>query len=160
MFDRAFDIILKVEGGYSDDPRDPGGKTRYGITEAVARQYGYRGDIRNLPLDVAKTIYRRGYWDACLCDQLPWPLSCYVFDCAVNQGPDVARRLLQAALDTTQDGHLGPTTIRLAKQSNQWHWHRFMALRAMRYGKTQGFDRFGLGWLIRLFEVVKEANNG
>ena len=157
MFDRAFAIVLKEEGGYSDDPRDPGGKTRYGITESVARQHGYQGDMRNLPLDVAKSIYKRSYWDACQCDQLPWPLSCYVFDCAVNQGPETARRLLQATLDTVQDGQIGSATIRLAKNSNEWHWHRFMALRAMRYYGTRGFDRFGLGWLGRLFNVVAGA---
>ena len=52
-FDQAFDALLEHEGGYSDHAADPGGKTRYGITEVVARSHGYRGDMRELPLDAA-----------------------------------------------------------------------------------------------------------
>jgi lysozyme family protein len=64
-FDAAFIRIVALEGGYSDDPRDPGGKTKFGITEAVARQHGYIGAMQALPLDVAGEIYRSDYWDAC-----------------------------------------------------------------------------------------------
>ena len=56
-FDEAFELLLGHEGNYSDHPADPGGKTRYGITEAVARDVGYRGDMRDLPLDLAKRVY-------------------------------------------------------------------------------------------------------
>lgn len=156
-FEDAFAILLEQEGGYSDDPEDSGGKTRYGITEAVARENGYLGDMRDLPLDVARAIYKLRYWEAVGCDYYPWPLSLYVFDCAVNQGVEPAKKMLQRALDTVQDGVIGPTTRRLAAQSSAWHWGRFMAFRAMRYVSTRGFDRFGAGWLTRMFQVARQG---
>jgi lysozyme family protein len=155
-FDEAFGIILAQEGGYSDDANDPGGKTRYGITEAVARANGYAGDMRNLPIDLSGKIYRADYWDACSCDNLPWPLSLYVFDSAVNQGAGAAIRMLQRALDTTQDGNIGAQTLALAAKSGPWHAARFLAFRALRYTSTRGFDTFGVGWLTRLFEIGRQ----
>ncbi len=155
-FDAAFIRIVGLEGGYSDDPRDPGGKTKFGITEAVARQHGYIGAMQALPLDVAGEIYRADYWDACRCDQLPWPLSLYVFDAAVNQGAQTAVKMLQRALDTVQDGLIGSQTLALAAKSSSWHASRFMAIRALRYIGTRGFDSYGPGWFTRLFEIAKE----
>ena len=56
-FDTEFQRVVLIEGGYSDNPLDSGGKTKYGITEAVARAYGYTGEMRDLPLSVARAIY-------------------------------------------------------------------------------------------------------
>lgn len=53
--------IIAVEGGYVNSPSDPGGETNYGITKSVARQYGYTGEMKNLPLDLAKEIYFKKY---------------------------------------------------------------------------------------------------
>lgn len=156
-FDDALKIVLNQEGGYSDDAHDPGGRTRYGITEAVARRHGYTGDMRALPLDLAAAIYRGDYWDACRCGDLPWPLSLYLFDAAVNQGRTAAITLLQHALDTTQDGLIGANTLRLARASTPWHAARFLALRAARYVDTRNFERFGQGWFTRLFTLAMEA---
>lgn len=156
-FSRALAIILNQEGGYTDDAADPGGRTRHGITEAVARRHGYTGLMHEFPLDLASEIYRANYWDACRCDDLPWPLALYVFDAAVNQGADSAIRMLQRALDTVQDGLIGQQTQALAKASTPWHHARFMAGRALRYQATRGFDRFGAGWFTRLFSIAAEA---
>ena len=60
-FDEAFDRLIGHEGGYSDHPSDPGGKTQFGITEAVARAHGFTGDMRTLTRDEAKRIYRVDY---------------------------------------------------------------------------------------------------
>lgn len=155
-FDAAFVLIFGLEGGYSDDPKDPGGKTRYGITEAVARAHGYIGAMKDLPIDLACTIYRASYWDACRCDNLPWPLSLYVFDAAVNQGVQPAIKMLQHTLDTVQDGVIGGQTQALAANSTPWHAARFLAFRALRYVGTHNFDRYGAGWFTRLFELAKE----
>lgn len=140
-----------------DSLGDPGGKTRYGITEAVARAHGYLGDMREMPLDFAASIYRSDYWDACRCDNLPWPLSLYVFDAAVNQGTQPAIKMLQRALDTVQDGIIGKQTQALAAKSGPWHAARFLAFRVLRYTGTRNFDTYGVGWLTRLFEITKEA---
>lgn len=156
-FERAFSIVVESEGGYVNDPNDPGGATRYGITEAVARANGYTGDMRTLPLETAKSIYQKDYWDACKCGEMPWPLSLYVFDCAVNQGVSPAKRLLQRALGTVQDEIIGAGTLRLARGSKPWHWARYMAFRAQRYQSTRNYDRFGEGWLTRIFMLAQEA---
>jgi lysozyme family protein len=156
-FDQALRIVLRQEGGYSDDAADPGGKTRYGITETVARRHGYIGDMRDLPMDIAAEIYRADYWDACRCDDLPWPLALYVFDAAANQGTQPAIRMLQRALDTVQDGVIGRQTQTLAKASTPWHAARFLAFRAARYADTRGYGTFGVGWLTRLFQISMET---
>lgn len=156
-FPRALEVVLKLEGGYSDDPRDSGGKTQYGITEKVARAFGYSGDMRELTKQTAAEIYKQGYWLNCKCDQLPYPLSLYVFDCAVNQGSDAAKKLLQAALNVKQDGLIGSVTLAAARKSGSETAALFMAGRALRYTGTRGFDVYGKGWLKRLFIVTREG---
>jgi lysozyme family protein len=62
-FDDAFIKVIGIEGRYSNNPTDSGGATMYGITEAVARAYGYTGRMQDMPLGIAKEIYRQRYWD-------------------------------------------------------------------------------------------------
>jgi lysozyme family protein len=149
-FTRAFGIVVGVEGGYSNDPADPGGETKYGISK---RQYPDL-DIANLTLDEAQAIYHRDYWTAIAGDALPWPLALCVFDCAVNQGQPTARTLLQQALGVPADGVLGPATLAAAAASTQWHAARFMMLRTQRYSSSMFYARDGAGWLTRLFTVA------
>lgn len=155
IFDAAFLLVVAAEGGekVTDDPRDPGGLTKWGICQ---RSYPDL-DIRALTESDAREIYRRDYWDACKCDELPWPLSLYVFDAAINQGVSAAARMLQKAVDATVDGKIGPKTLAAAKSHTEWRAARFMALRAMRYNKTKNFDRFGMGWLTRIFALAQEV---
>ena len=81
-FDRAFGIVVDVEGGYSFDPSDPGGETKYGISK---RAYPNE-DIKNLTLERAKFLYQRDYWNPHDLDSLEWGKALLVFDCAVNGG--------------------------------------------------------------------------
>ena len=62
-FEKAFDILLSHEGGFVNHPKDPGGATRYGVTQRVAQKQGYQGDMRELSLSEAKRIARAAYWD-------------------------------------------------------------------------------------------------
>lgn len=157
-FERALTIILREEGGYVNDPTDPGGETNFGISK---RQYP-DVDIKNLTHEQVAAIYKRDYWDKVKGDELPWPLCLFVFDAAVNQGCDAkanyaAQKLLQKALDVAQDGILGPATMKRVAASRHWHHCRFMAFRAQRYMGTRNFDKYGEGWLTRLFRVALEA---
>lgn len=154
LFEEAFAVVVATEGNYSDDATDPGGKTKFGITETVARANSYVGEMKDFPIAQAQTIYQEDYWDACKCDKLPWPLSLYVFDAAVNQGVQPAIKMLQRALDTVQDGVIGGQTLLLAGRSTKWHCNRFMAFRALRYMSTRNFDKYGEGWLNRLFTIA------
>ena len=62
VFNSIFEYILDVEGGYSNDKADKGGKTKYGIIEAEARKYGYKGDMKDLSKEVAEDIYKNKYY--------------------------------------------------------------------------------------------------
>jgi lysozyme family protein len=165
-FEVAFKIILEAEGGYSDDPDDTGGKTNYGIADARDGRLDGMADldgdgigdkpIAEVNSDDAKAIYRRDYWDACKCDQLPWPLSLYVFDAAVNQGVNPACRMLQLVLDCKQDGIIGQQTLTAASRRGGGETPSlYMAARAIRYTGTRSFDKFGKGWLKRIFNVAR-----
>lgn len=81
-FDRAFGIVVGVEAGYVNDPKDPGGETKYGISKA---QYPDL-KIADITLEQAKAIYLRDYWNAHDLDSLEWGKALLVFDCAVNGG--------------------------------------------------------------------------
>ena len=110
-FDTAFKRLLGFEGGFSDNPSDTGGATRFGVTEAVARSHGYTGEMSALPVDTAKAIYRADYWDKCRCEELPDQVRYSVFDAAVNSGPGQAVKWLQAAVGAKPDGVIGPATL-------------------------------------------------
>lgn len=152
-YNRAFQIIVGIEGGYVNDPRDPGGETKYGISK---RSYPDL-DIANLTLTDAKAIYHRDYWQRMHCEMVPWPLSLYVFDAAVNQGPVAATRFLQRALAVREDGVLGPVTLQRAGQAGAELSARFMAERALSYMSLSTWPTYGKGWLKRLFIVSQEA---
>jgi lysozyme family protein len=151
---RALAIIFGTEGGYVNDPRDPGGETKYGIAKAAHPNV----DIKALTLDGASAIYAKDYWAPARCDDLPWPLSLFVFDAAVNQGVDTAKKLLQKSLNTTQDGLIGNNTLAAVRKADQKELCAlFMADRALRYTGTRNFDTFGRGWFKRLFITAMEA---
>lgn len=127
MFKQAFDHILRVEGGFVDNPNDPGGRTNLGITQTTfsrwLRHTGLpRADVKDIQREEAFSIYHDFYWREGQCNKLPWPLSLYHFDGYVNLIPGDASRVLQRALkvfdpNITVDGIVGPITIRTANKS-------------------------------------------
>lgn len=150
-FDEAFDTLLGHEGGYSNHADDPGGETMWGITFRVARANGYHGPMIDMPQSVAKTIYRKLYWDTVEADRLPEVLRYTVFDAAVNSGPSRAIAWLQRALDVGDDGKLGDIT-----------WHALEAADPLKVGILYNAERldfmtslptwkaFGKGWARRI----------
>lgn len=119
-FDKCFGELMHSEGGYSNrsEDADPGKKTMYGITERVARASGYTGEMRDLPIDLARGIAKAEYWDKYLCDQLPELLAYQVFDTAYNGGYPI--KWLQECLGVTADGDIGASTIAAARACDQW----------------------------------------
>jgi lysozyme family protein len=105
---RALQYVLENEGGYANVGGDPGGETRWGITEAVARANGYQGAMRDLPLEMALDIYHQRYWrQSWINDQR---VATKVFDASVNLGGGAALKLLQRAAGVEADGCPGPKT--------------------------------------------------
>jgi len=83
FFDTAFEIVVGVEGGYVNDPKDPGGETKFGLSKRANPDL----DIANLTVDSAKPIYSQRYWMKFGCSTMPWVEALLVFDCVVNGGP-------------------------------------------------------------------------
>jgi lysozyme family protein len=122
--------IIRAEGGYVNDPSDSGGETNFGITEGVARAFGYTGDMRDMPRATAFDIYAARYWDAVRGDELAELSAAVTFevvDTGVNMGQARAVTFLQRALnvlnvggrlypDLTVDGLSGPMTIAALRQ--------------------------------------------
>lgn len=152
----AFEKLLKHEGGFSDHSADPGGKTRYGVTEAVARETGYRGDMRELPLDLAQRIYKDKYWDAVQADALPADVRYIVFDGAVNSGITQSAKWLQRACGVKDDGVVGPATIRAANSLASDGLKRRILGQRLRFMATlPNWPAFGRGWANRIADLLE-----
>lgn len=154
-FDTAFHKLLGHEGGYVNHPQDPGGETNWGITVAVARENGYQGPMRELPLDVAKAIYRKRYWDAVRADELPAELRYPMFDAAVNSGPGQAIRWLQRALGVADDGKLGPITLAAAAQAQDLS-RKLLGQRLEFMTNLSTWPAFGKGWARRIAALLQD----
>lgn len=155
-FDTAFDLLLGHEGGFSDHAADPGGKTRYGITEAVARQAGYTGDMRQLPVEMAKQIYLKRYWKTISADDLPPGIRYTVFDAAVNSGPVQAIRWLQRALGVNADGVIGPKTLAAAYAQNMDALRMRMLAQRLRFmAGLPNWPAFSRGWAARIADLME-----
>lgn len=156
-FERAIKLVVSTEGGYSDHAWDNGGATRFGVTEVIARKWGWVGAMRDLPWELARDIYLKDYWMPIRGDELPWPWALCIFDCAVNQGVGTAIRLAQDAVGVMVDGMFGPRTLAAIKNADDRMLARFMAQRAMRYAKHEDYPIAGYGWFTRLFVRAFEA---
>ena len=124
-FDCALKHTLGIEGDFSDDPADSGGATKWGITESVARAFGYSGEMQDLPVPLARVIYQQNYWDLLKLDRISEisdDISSEIFDTAVNCGVGFAGRSFQRSLtvfnrnardypDLVVDGLIGRMTI-------------------------------------------------
>jgi len=148
-FSQAFKQLMRFEGGYSDHEADPGGKTNYGITEKVARTFGYKDDMRDMPIEFAQHIYQRAYWDACRCDDLPESIRYDVFDSAVHSGPAQAIKWLQRAVGTKDDGIVGRVTLAACNDTAHIN-SKFNGQRLMFLTTLPGWASFGKGWSRRI----------
>jgi lysozyme family protein len=136
-FDRAFSFMLKYEGGYSDNPKDPGGPTNLGVTiTTLSHELGRRAtrtEMRNLTPAAVQPIYRKKYWNVVGADALPAGVDLLAFDIAVNSGPGRALRFLD-------------------KTDRQAPADRIESLHALRMSFWRGLSTwkyFGRGWARR-----------
>lgn len=155
---RAREWILHTEGGYVDDPHDPGGETNFGISR---RSYP-NVDVKGLTPDLAAAIYRRDFWAHTCADRLPPALGIAFFDSAVNQGKSRAGMLLQLSLGVHADGVVGAETIAAATKAErlgllQGEITDYLSRRAVHYAELSDqrleMRKFRRGWFRRLFEL-------
>ncbi len=173
--------VIEREGDYVNHPADRGGPTRFGITEQVARAYGYAGAMRLLPRTTAAAIYRRLYWTDPRFDEVAqrYPaLAGELFDIGVNMGPKVAATFLQRVLnvhnqggshygDVTADGQIGALTLRALDGFRQRRGAEggevlaagVWSLRGARYieiceGRATQ-EAFAYGWFVRSVKTLR-----
>jgi len=155
MFDDIIKVVLKHEGGYVNDPVDPGGETNFGI----AKRSHPDVDIKNLTEEGAKEIYYQDYWMKNRVPQLPDELKHIYFDMCINQGRGRAVKILQQAANAKGanlkvDGGLGPKTIGAL---NGVELQRVRAYRIKYYAdlvtRKPDLEKFYFGWFRRGLEV-------
>lgn len=157
-FDQAFDLLITHEGGFANRPfsEDPGGATMYGVTSRAAREHGYTGDMKDLTLDFAKSVYRKSYWDACKCDQMPNALRYPLFDAAVNSGSGQAAKWLQSAVGVKVDGAIGPKTIASVNASNHIVVEKQMLGKRLRFmTELKNWTANSRGWSRRIAALLE-----
>lgn len=148
-FDDAFAALMQNEGGYVNNPVDPGGATMYGITERVARAHGYAGDMHDIPLDLAKSIAKAEYWNPYQCDQMPPLIAFQVMDAAYNGGRPA--QWLQQAVGVSADGVIGAQTIKAVRTMDQdLIIRRFDGYRLRYLASLKMWPEFSRGWANRI----------
>ena len=154
-FDEIIEQVLEHEGGYVNDPDDPGGETNFGI----AKRSHPDVDIKNLTKESAKEIYFNDYWKANNVDKMPDDLKHIYFDMCVNMGVTRAVSIIQQTangkgMDLAVDGKLDPNTLKAAHRVSL---DRVRSYRIKYYArltiKKPNLDKFWYGWYKRSMEV-------
>lgn len=170
QFERAIAFVINEEGGYVNDPKDPGGATRWGVSIRAHKEdigdLDHDGDIdaedvRILPLDQAKAIYHEQYWTAIRGDELPGSLALAMLDTAVNCGTRRAIILLQRSVAAVVDGEFGPDTLRRVLKHSDLAATNLLANRLAYYKTLSSYGRYGKGWrarVARLGDLVKQLH--
>ena len=160
---------LKREGGYSDDPMDPGGATNYGVTQKVYD--AWREDkhlvprtVRQITPDEVTSIYEERYWEGVRGDELLLEdanCALQVFDMAVNAGVTRAIKLFQRALHQTEDGVLGFNTMSAFRAADKSVLRDAYAAERSRFyrnlvAQKPQLGKFLPGWLKRV-DLIRKA---
>jgi glycosyl hydrolase family 108/predicted peptidoglycan binding protein len=163
-FDACMPFIFKAEGGYSDNPNDPGGPTNFGITLATLKAYESNPnltaqDVKSLTPATAREIYRSNYWNRMQCGSLPEGLDLEVFDFGVNAGPGEAVKALQRIVGVTADGSIGPITLAAVGQFKARDLISQYSQARLAYYQGLNNPEFEQGWTVRANQIQTAALN-
>lgn len=161
-FETCLALVLKSEGGFTNNPKDPGGVTNLGVTKATYESYVGRAvdedDMKGLTPDTVAPLYKSMYWDKVRGDDMPSGVDYALFDLAVNSGPRQATKFIQNIASVPADGLMGDRTVQqvntldpaetVAKLCNE----RLQFLQQLNTWNT-----FGKGWSNRVALVQKTA---
>jgi lysozyme family protein len=159
-FERILPGLLRREGGLVDDPDDPGGVTKFGISLRAHPELGREG-IVELSEEDAGEIYRLDYWEPMKCDRLSLPKALVLFDFAVHSGNRRATIEAQRVVDVEDDGVFGPITLAAVVRSPtavfcpELQFARVRYLHAIVTGRPES-RKFFRGWIGRLLHVDDE----
>lgn len=152
LFDTIFDRLIGHEGGYVNDPNDPGGETKWGISK---RSYPHL-IIRDLTREDAENIYRHDFWERINADKFPDGVAFQLFDFAINSGIETAIRYMQRALNVADDGYWGPISQKAADKATESDM--IMKLNAERLDfmtRLKNWPNHGKGWARRIAQNLK-----
>jgi lysozyme family protein len=165
-FDNCIKIVLKEEGGFVNDPRDPGGMTNLGVTRRVWEAWTHETvdepGMRALKAADVTPLYRANYWNPVLGDHLPAAIALCVFDFGVNGGTSRAAKHLQGLVGAEADGQIGEKTVNaltawLGKNSAEKAVSGLVDKRRAFYKSLSTFKTFGKGWTARCDRIEKAA---
>ena len=161
-FEQCLALVLKEEGGYVNDPRDPGGRTNHGVTQKTWESYvGHpvtEMDMMNLTIQDVAPLYKEQYWDKINGDSLPLGIDYATFDMAVNSGVGRAAKTLQQVLGVAQDGQVGEATISACEAANPREIATGVCEKRLAFLQSlPTYDTFGRGWSSRVASVEKAA---
>jgi lysozyme family protein len=166
-FERAQEIVREFEGGFSDDPKDPGGATNFGITKTTLERFRGRrvtkAEVANMSYGEAKRIYFAEYWSKSSCDAMPGPLALVVYNVCVHAGPGTAARFLQRGLRANGamvdvDGGIGGETLgAVPKVPLSELLSDVIDLYEARLRAHKNFEHFKRGFLRRVNKLRIEA---
>ena len=164
-YDKSLDCILKSEGGFTDDPRDPGNKlsdgragcTNMGVTQAAWEEFvGHKvstADMKALTKEQVKKFYKVRYWDRVQSDALPVGLDYLAASFAINAGPGTSAKLIQKCINAIPDGVIGPRTLQaIAGIDKKELIEKFSQAKTEYYKGLKLFPVYGKGWLNRVNE--------
>lgn len=148
----AFILSPDIEGTVSNDPKDYGKLTKFGISEV------YFPEVRdpNFTIERAKEIYRSEFWEPSHCEEMPIGYALLFFDARINQ-TEQSVKLLQRAVGVPDDGKLGPQTLQGIKEAGMSGMIDLAARRMKAYADHKDWVYFGLGWSRRLMRCFKLA---
>ena len=158
-FETVVHMVLEHEGGYVNQPSDPGGETKYGISKRAYPDV----NIAELTKDDAADLYKRDYWDRIKGDDLPVGVACAVMDYAVNSGISRASKALQSVCGIANgDGIIGPASLNAVwvTVKNTTEEDVINAVTEQRQGFIRAlsiYDTFGKGWERRIEETRAKA---
>ena len=162
-FDACLPFTLKEEGGFVDNPTDPGGATNYGITLETLRNY-MKWDcpvsfLERIDLKLVSSIYQNWYWNRMDCDSYPAGVDLMVFDFGVTAGQNRSIRILQEVVDAAEiDGRPGPHTVAAVRASaTRGALFHLADAQGAWYKSLPTFDTFGRGWLARTQRRLEQS---
>jgi lysozyme family protein len=122
-FEACLKFTLKFEGGFVNNPKDPGGATNLGVTLFTLSDFiGKKASVAQVKALTVKDvtpIYRKRYWDKVRADDLPAGIDLAVFDFGVHSGPMRAIRIMQRVLGLEDDGNIGDITLKIVRAADQ-----------------------------------------
>jgi lysozyme family protein len=158
----SLQAVLVHEGGFVNNPKDPGGMTNLGCTKATWEEYcGKPVDektMRGLTVIDVMPLYKTKYWDKICCDDMPMGIDYVVFDAAINSGPGRAAKWLQSCIGVTPDGSIGPKTLAAIKAKDAKQLvNDYCAFRLSYLKELPTWNTFGKGWERRVKEVNEKG---